>query len=81
MDRGSAAPSSTASVCRGRRPHSLNPKGCRRRLDLVEVQARATERRRFEHTHSGESYVIQAATGNLGLFDSDGLILTAKKIP
>ena len=55
--------------------------GSQVRRDLVEVKARATERRRFDHADSGESYVIQAATGNLGLFDGDGLIRTAKKIP
>ena len=41
--------------------------GSQVRRDLVEEKARATERRRFEHADSGESYVIQAATGNLGL--------------
>ena len=46
-----------------------------------EGQSAGTERRRFEHPDSGESYAIQAATGNLGLFDNDGLIRTATKIP
>ena len=55
--------------------------GSRLQREVVEVKAQATERRRFEDPDSDEAYAIQAATGALGLFDRDGLIRTATKIP
>ena len=58
---------------------SVHQDGSVRRVELTEVGARSSERRRFRDQSSDEAYAI-GVNGNLKLLDRSGLIREAKRI-